>query len=36
MFCWKKIKDTGAGTCPACRSIYSDEPRFKGGLDVAT
>ena len=35
MFCWKKIRETGSGNCPACRTPYGDAPRFRGGLDAA-
>ncbi len=25
-FCWNKIRVEGNGTCPACRSLYSENP----------
>ena len=28
-FCWNRIKETGNGRCPACRSPYSAEARFR-------
>jgi hypothetical protein len=34
MFCWTKIRETGNGCCPACRTPYGDEPRFKDGVEA--
>lgn len=29
MFCWKKIRETGNGCCPACRHQYTNEPMLR-------